>query len=75
MVHTFSHTFKDGSKITIAVDMGPDLPVFRTMTKKVAANCAAEYENWVQEVVCPELVRQARPVQMDHFVQKGIGQL
>lgn len=55
MTHTYQHTYKDGTKVTIAASMEDGILSIMATPIKVEAQHEDEYVKWRDEVVVPDI--------------------
>jgi len=71
-IHRFSHTFSDGSAITLAIDMSQNPPTMAAHPMGLANKHPAEYGIWLHDVIVPALLELASEEQVDEFARVGL---
>ena len=71
-IHRFSHTFSDGSAITLAVDMAQNPPSIAAHPMGLASKHPKEYGVWLHDVIVPALLELASEEQTDGFARVGL---
>lgn len=72
MIHTYQHQFKDGTVLTLAVDLTTDTPRMASSLSSIPENCCAEYLRWAHEVLLPDLTPRLSASQMAAFALIGL---
>lgn len=72
MVHTFTHIFKNGQKLTLSCDLTGDTPVFSTKDKEIVdLKNEQEYCLWYVYVVLPQIMDLVSDVQLKNLSKLG----
>ena len=72
MKQLYQHTYQSGRKITLSVEFVDDALIFASPTKKVEDEDKKEYEMWVEQVVCADLLERSTPEQKAILAWYGI---
>ena len=70
MIHRFQHTFADGEKTQLAIDTSYNPPRFASSPRK--AHHDKEYQQWLHEIVVPQIVTLLNPAQLDTCAKVGM---
>jgi len=71
-IHRFSHTFSDGSTLTLAIDMSKNPPSMAAHPMGLASKHPKEYGVWLHEAIVPALLALASEEQVDGFARVGL---
>jgi len=71
-IHRFSHTFSDGSAITLAIDMAQNPPSIAAHPMGLASKHPKEYGVWLHDVIVPALLELASEEQVDELAVVGL---
>ncbi len=70
--HTFIHTFRDEGVLILRVDFSTSPPTMTSLPRTVTKSQQREYQEWLNEVVAPEIVRLCDVAQLVACVDKGL---
>ncbi len=71
MVQKYYHTFQDGLKIAVAVDLSVTPPLFVSDTIHIPKKYREEYEKWVDEVIVEDILPRLNAAQLAYVCKRG----